>query len=906
MNHRTRLLLATFLLLPGLAIHAQIPGIPGTEPQTPAASKSKAAPARPSLPRPVNPPGFVRPNASVPATNPNAVPPNFPGQNQPGAPPPPLPGANNGPMPAAGGPGAAAGKPPVTAGAPTPPKSESKDENYVAFDAASIEEVLDEYFRITKRRVLKDRGMESSTVTIMAPGVFTDAEYQEVIEIGLLMHGFALVQAGPTLYKLVATETGSSAQQQNVPMILKEDDLPKSDAVVSHVVQLNYISAEEAANTLQSAIPPHPYGKIIAVPNARTLVITEASQTIRAYLELIKQIDLRPNTTEQKTIKLLRTDPEDVAKMLESLLDLKNQGSGTAGGSRPATPAQPAIPRAPAVPGQPAAAQPATAAAPVVTASGGGSTAEGPQPIILPIVRTSSLLITAQRSDMERIEKLIAEIDAEADGTQFISRKLNYIDLKTFLGLAEKAIMRYDKNASGSSALGSTTGNNSTNNSNTNNNTGFSNFNSGGFGNNGLNSGFGGGFGGIGGGGGFGGGGGGLSGGGFKGNITTSAESFVVGRTLVIIDPGSSKFLAAGPPEQLRMLESLADELDVRPRQIFISAIIGSFDLSNDLNFGLDWVRTLSGIGNESGRQAGGLLNTSGTLFDASKLNNLTNTIGTGGLGSLGGFTAYGQIAKNLHVFMRTLETSGRFRVMQKPIITTMNHQPASIYIGQQIAIAGQSFNSGVVGGGFSSTTQYIPVRIQLDITPHIFNDREIMLEFKQQNNSTNGGTTINGNFVPNISEQGMSNSLIVPDRAAVMLGGLIGERQDREKNGLPFLVRLPLIKHIFGNTKNKDARSELMIFVQPMIMPNGGSHINEQNRYLNDSPNSGTLLEFATPEDLPEQSAPQNASPPASNSTQPAVLPGQNAQPQPNTPASQDTRFWDPRTWKFHRQEKK
>jgi type II secretory pathway component GspD/PulD (secretin) len=195
---------------------------------------------------------------------------------------------------------------------------------------------------------------------------------------------------------------------------------------------------------------------------------------------------------------------------------------------------------------------------------------------------------------------------------------------------------------------------------------------------------------------------------------------------------------------------------------------------------------------------------------------------------------------------MRTVETSGRFRVLQKPVVTTLNHQPASIYIGRQIAIAGQSFNSGVVGGGFSSTTQYIPVRLQLDITPHIYNDQEIMLEFKQQNNSTNGSTEINGNEVPNISEQGMSNSLIVPDRSVVMLGGLISERNDDSQSGLPFIVRLPLIKYLVGSTRKDKERSELMIFVQPMILPDGATHINEQTRFHNNSPNSNDVFEFA------------------------------------------------------------
>jgi type II secretion system protein D len=860
---------AAWLGLLALNLPAQTPTPPVTRSAVP-----------PNIPRPVLPPGLQRPGL----TNPNAIPPSVPGAtNRPGMPA-GVTGAAIGPKPVSAAPQPAnaptpsASQPPRVPPAP-PVKPGEKAPNFIAFDAETVDVVLEEYYRVTKRRVLKDRGLEATTVTIMVPGEFTDEEYQDIIEKGLLMHGLALVPSGTNLWKLVAAETGSSPGQQQLPMVLDADKLPETDQVVVHVATLNYLSAEDAANTLQSAIPPHPYGKIVAVPNARSLVITEASQTIRAYLDLIKQLDLPPSQTVQKTIKLVRTDPEDVAKQLESLLDLKNGGGSTSSstGSRPGAPATPTAPRAPTIPGSPqAAAPPAAASAPVVSASGGGSTAEGAKPVLLPLPRTSSLLVIARPADIEVIEKLVAEIDAEATANRFVSRRLNYIDLSSFLSLAEKALMRYDKNATGSTST--TTGQNSSTNNNTTNNSGFNNFGNGGFGSSSFGSSSFGGMGGLGGGG--------LGGGGGaspKLDITTKANSVLIGRTLVIIDPGSSKFFASGPPEQLQTLSDLADELDVRPKQIFISAIIGEFNLSRDFNFGLDWINTLKGLG--GGRQAGGVLDAGGTAFDPANLNNLATLAGSGGLATLGGLTAYGQITRNLHVFMRTVETSGRFKVLQKPVVTTLNHQPASIYIGRQIAIAGQSFNSGVVGGGFSSTTQYIPVRLQLDITPHIFNDQEIMLEFKQQNNSTNGSTIINDNEVPNISEQGMSNSLIVPDRSVVMLGGLISERNDSSQSGLPFIVRLPLIKYLVGSTRKESDRSELMIFVQPMILPDGGTHINEQTRFLNNSPNSNDAFNFA--------GYPEEPLPPAGPDSQAKDKP--RVQVDPNPSASEDRHgLWD------------
>ncbi|MEZ5385120.1 MAG: secretin N-terminal domain-containing protein [Prosthecobacter sp.] len=702
----------------------------------------------------------------------------------------------------------------------------------------------------TKRRVLKDRGLENATVSIEVPGEFDAEEYQSIIEKGLLMHGYALVPSGQNLYKLVAAEQGSNPSSQGVPVILREADLPTTDQVVSHLIQLNYLQAEEASSALQQLIPLHPYGKLLAMSNARALLITEASQTIRAYLDVVKQVDVPPMNTIQKTFVLERSSPEEVAEQLSNLLGLGSSTSASA--PKPAT-APRTIPGAPgqsAVTGAAATQQAAVINGGSGTHGADGVSPESSKPILQAIERTNSLLVIARPVDMQRIEELIKVLDAEASSRRFFSRRLNYIDLSVFLSIAEKALLRNSKNASQSGvpqqqdttrnnqAAGNTFGNNSA-------------FGSG----NGIGSGSG-----------FGGSGNGLSGSssfssstGPQLDVTMKPLSVLIVNTLVIADPASSKFFASGPPDQIRALQELADELDVRPRQIFLSAIIGEFTLNDDFNFGLDWIQTLRNVGSDD--LVGGVLNTQGTAFaDPANLKNIAGFL-NGGPAALGGLTAYGQINNNLNVFLQTLESTRRFHVLQKPTITTLNHQPASIYIGQQIAIAGQTYtNGGTVNNqlGFTTSTQYIPVRLQLDITPHIFNDSEVMLEFRQQNNDINGFNTIGGNRVPNISEQGMMNSLIVADRATAMLGGLITERDTNNKNGLPFLVRIPVIKHLFGSTNTTKERRELIIFVQPRILPDDNTHRFEQARMAEHTLNFDETASFGG---YPEEMIP-NAKP--------------------------------------------
>ena len=109
-----------------------------------------------------------------------------------------------------------------------------------------------------------------------------------------------------------------------------------------------------------------------------------------------------------------------------------------------------------------------------------------------------------------------------------------------------------------------------------------------------------------------------------------------------------------------------------------------------------------------------------------------------------------------------------------------------------------------------------------------------------------------------NMMLSNMVNSLIIADHATAMLGGLITERDTNNKGGLPFLVRVPLIKYLFGNTTRNKERREMMIFVQPRIMPDENSHMLEQAKFGDYSSHLDLAAQFAgTPEAVPPRALP-------------------------------------------------
>jgi general secretion pathway protein D len=702
---------------------------------------------------------------------------------------------------------------------PAAPKPVAAKGYAVHYPNMPLGQVLEDYQDLTGKRIIRDPHVENAVVTIETNGQLSKEEAIEFIEKSLLFSGYAFVPSGENMVKIIAFEAGRSPATEHVDMVVRAEDLPKSDTVVSYVLPLQYLKSDEAAQAFSQIVPNHPYGKLVAVPNARALVITENSNTIRAYIDLAKQVDVAPGKTIFKTILLERADAEEVAKALAELLGIGAGSTTTAPGK-----GAPPLAKGPA-PTNPQQAAALAAAQMSATATVGVSESESAPPKIQAIPRTNSLLIVARPLDIEYIESLVKEFDAASDARRFISLKLRYMDVLEFASLARDALLRGAKDTNDGGKLQGLDGKTTTTTTPAgSNNNAFGG--GGGFGSSG--------FGGSSGYGGFGGGGGGLGGsigshggGGLQESQLSKAQSVVVGKTLLIVDPASSRLFASGPPEQLRLLEQLSDELDKRPQQLLLSVILGEFTLSDNFQFGLDWIHTLESFGSNNQNAGAGTLLTMG-----SKATDFTSITKLSEYPPLQGLSIYGQIGDHLNVFLRTLDDTKRFHVLQRPNITTLNHKLATISIGQQLAIPGQTLTQAgttATNAGVYSTTQYIPVELSVDIVPHIYANDEIKLEFSQRNFDVASYTTISGNQVPNLSTQELKNTIIVPNATTVLLGGLISERDNKTNTGLPIIVRIPLIKYLFGNTTKLKERRELLVMVKPQIIPSGDAYVQEQ-----------------------------------------------------------------------------
>lgn len=695
---------------------------------------------------------------------------------------------------------------PLAAQDQQPPGAGSEEMINVQFSNTPIPVILLEYERLTGVRVIRDSNVQDKTLSVQTSGKMTYKEAAEFIEKSFLLNGYAILPTEiPNQMKVIAYSTEKHLTSEGLPVFTEPSQLPVSDQVVTYIMPLSYLTPDAAAELFTTIIDLHPYGKITPLQNATALVVTESSSVIRRLVELRDYLDVSPVKTIDRAFDLERADAEDVAEALVEILNLDESSSTQA---RPNT-SQPA--------GQTAsqsrnvAATTGSSLLPSQVRGGAGFTkAASPLPRVMPIPRANRLLVMATPTDMEYICRIIEHLDAPADNSNYIRRKFRYLAVSDFLDIASNVILRGRNDAevqeSQSTSQGSSTSNQLANAGSSSQGSG-----TGGFGSNGS------------------GGSGGSSGDlGDAGNDEAVApRSIVIDKTLLIADNVQNMLIASGPPEHLKLIEELIESMDVRPVQLQISAIIAQLNLSDDFEFGVDFLRAFEAPADGNRFNGGGSFvsrtGASRSLLDLTSLTDATNL-----LPAAQGLSFYGQINPYLDGYLAALDSTNRFKVLSRPTVYTINNRQAVIETGQRVAVPRSTLSSlgnNQNAGNVTASIGFESVVLRISVIPLINADGEITLRIQQKNDDIIGSQLIGGDEIPTIGTQTLGTTIMVEDGGTVLLGGLISEDDRKGESGLPLFGNLPVVGRVFGSTSDRVERQELLIFVQTKIIKHSVDH---------------------------------------------------------------------------------
>ncbi|HZD85300.1 MAG TPA: AMIN domain-containing protein [Gemmatimonadaceae bacterium] len=184
--------------------------------------------------------------------------------------------------------------------------------------------------------------------------------------------------------------------------------------------------------------------------------------------------------------------------------------------------------------------------------------------------------------------------------------------------------------------------------------------------------------------------------------------------------------------------------------------------------------------------------------------------------------TALGKF--QLTSFLDALQEVRLADLQAEPSIVTLDNRQASIQVGQEIPIRVLDANTANQGTGVSvtqprATVQMKQVGIILTVTPHITNNRQILLLLHAENSDAQLASSDVG-FI--FGKQSGDTQLLVGDGETAVIGGLTVTQTTQSKSGIPLLVDLPIIGRLFGETRTDDEKRDLLILVTPHIIDDG------------------------------------------------------------------------------------
>ena len=182
---------------------------------------------------------------------------------------------------------------------------------------------------------------------------------------------------------------------------------------------------------------------------------------------------------------------------------------------------------------------------------------------------------------------------------------------------------------------------------------------------------------------------------------------------------------------------------------------------------------------------------------------------------AIGGFS--------LTSFVSALERTQLADVQAEPLITTLDNRQADILVGDEIplrVIDASSAQGGSGTGAPRSTVQFKEVGIRLTVTPHVTNNRQILMDLKTERSGIVPLAAADLGFT--IQKQVANNQLLVNDGETSVIGGLTVTTVTRSRAGIPLLSSLPIVGKLFSFSSDEESRRDLIILVTPRIVDDG------------------------------------------------------------------------------------
>ena len=275
----------------------------------------------------------------------------------------------------------------------------------------------------------------------------------------------------------------------------------------------------------------------------------------------------------------------------------------------------------------------------------------------------------------------------------------------------------------------------------------------------------------------------------------------------VLPDVRSNSIVVSGTNDDLRLLHDLIDKVDVVLPQVRIEVVIVEVKLSDNESNGFNTL----GLTVTNGKLVG--IGGTGAGFGVNGATATATTIAPNSANASQGTLTGNNLSATIGLV--TTPRKGDLKILSVPAITTTHNKEATIFVGEsRPVITGSSV--AATTGQVTSTVSQRDIGIQLKVLPLIGKDGSVQLQVSQSVEDILGTTILDGNDQPIIGRRTTDSYVSAMSGEIVVLGGL---QRTVSTKSTSRLGPIPFLGDLLGSSTNTEEKQELIIFLRPYVL---------------------------------------------------------------------------------------
>jgi general secretion pathway protein D len=291
------------------------------------------------------------------------------------------------------------------------------------------------------------------------------------------------------------------------------------------------------------------------------------------------------------------------------------------------------------------------------------------------------------------------------------------------------------------------------------------------------------------------------------------------GEINIVVDETNNALVVRAFARDYKSILDTIKKLDIYPKQVLIEVLLADITLTDDMEFGIDFVKYL----------------------DKGKFQQTINLGTFAGLATAGPGISYSIVeeAGRFSAAIKAAATLGRLKILTSPHLLASNSKEAKIQIGTSEPVLTNTYTSTTTAtattapGFVEGTIEYKDIGTILTVTPRISDGGLVTMEIsieessldsreigRKDTSSTAAISSSSSTFsVPAFNKTTAKTVLSIKEGQTIAIGGLIRNTKDMSSQGVPFLSKIPVIGFFFGKNTRSYGRRELILLLTPHII---------------------------------------------------------------------------------------